>query len=134
MDPLEEKYQLHYRSTHPCAVDKSSLAPQKQLLGHLPKEFFPWIPLSTPAIGVLGHAQVWLAAPHTMVVPLGILNSRNRGVVQYTPQNAGPSKAGQGYQTSPRRSHSHLMLPFVPSKWCNSHENNVIIEKSYLTE
>ena len=83
---------------------------------------------------MLGYELVWLATPHTMVVLLGIPHSRNREVVWYTPHNAGPSKVGQGYQTFLGKSHSQLILPSVLTKWCNSRENNVIIEKSYLTE
>ena len=112
----------------------SDSAPQKQLPRHLPKEFFLQILPSTPTTGVLGYELVWLAAPHTMAVLLGIPHSRNREAVWYIPHNAGPSKVGQGYQTFLGKAHSQLMLPSIPTKWCNSRENNVIIENSYLTE
>ena len=134
MDPLEEKYQLHYWSVHALAADKSGSAPQTQLLGHLPKEFFLQILPSTPAIGVLGYELVWLPATHTMAILPGIPHSRNREAVQYLLHNAEPSKVGQGYQIFLGKSHSQLMLPSVPTKWCNSHENNVILEKSFLTK
>ena len=134
MDPLEEKYQLHCRSNHPRAADKSGSAPQKQLLGHLPKEFFLQILPSTPTTGVLGYELVWLATPHTMAVILGIPHSKKREAVKYIPHNAGTSKVGQGYQTFLGKSHSQLMLPSVPTKSYHSRENNVIIEKSYLTK
>ena len=75
-------------------ADISSLAPQKQLPRHLPKEFFLQILPSTPVIGVLGYELVWLAVPHTMVVLQGIPHSRNREAVQYIPHNVGPSKVG----------------------------------------
>ena len=79
---------------------------------------------------MLGFELVWSVVLHTMVVLLGIPHSRNREAVRYIPHNAGPSKVGQGYQTFLGKSHSQLMLLSVPTKWCNSHENNVIIEKS----
>ena len=94
MDPLEEKYQLHYWSVHALAADKSGSAPQRQLLGHLPKEFFLQILPSTPTIGVLGYEQVWLTAPHTMDVPTDIPHSRNSRAVRYNPQSVVPSREG----------------------------------------
>ena len=71
---------------------------------------------------VLGYKLVWSAILHTMVVPLGILHSSNRGAVHNTPHNARLSKVGQGYQTSIGNSHFQPVLPSVPTTWCNSRE------------
>ena len=74
------------------AVGCSDNAPQKQLPGHLPKEFFLQILPSTPATGVLGYELVCLATPHSIAVLLGKPHSRNREAVRYIHKMQDPPK------------------------------------------